>query len=500
MKRSILFCLTLLIYSSLISLSPGDLDPSFGSGNGYVSISLGSSTIEGASDVLVQPDRKIVICGLTDIGLSGGQFAAIRYLHNGDLDSSFGTAGRFTYAKGTDDGALGMVRQSNGGLLLTGYVKEGGIYKVATMRLTSSGQLDTTFGNSSGFAITDVGGVESTAWDIALQANGKFIVSGYWSTATDYSMVIIRYNSDGSLDTSFGEDGTGIVKLPIVAGNGSDAYSVTVQSDGKIVAVGFYGDPDGDSAIQLVRLTTTGRLDTGFGTNGIKRTAITSGYDAAYGVTIQSDNKILVAGVAEPAALVIRYNADGSEDTNVGTNGTGIMLIELGTDAYGRGIAIQADDKIVIGGFYFQSLSQVYGFIRRYTSSGSVDTTFGTQGTVITALNVAYEAITNLIMQPDGKIIAAGGSASSVVGAVVGTSNRRPITRNGGTVNYVTWRYIGEPVEVPASELAAARLNVPKICLATSWVDKAADFYALLRDKYYDFDSTSGSATCGCCV
>lgn len=484
MKFHVFVCFVLLGYSNLISLSPGDLDPAFGNGNGYVAISFGSSTIEGASDVLVQPDRKIVVCGLTDIGLVAGQFAAFRYLHNGDLDSSFGTAGKFTYAKGTDDGAMGMVRQSNGGLLFTGYVKDGGIYKIATMRLTANGQLDTTFGNSSGFVITDVGGVESSAWDIALQSNGKIIVSGYWSTATDYSMVIIRYNNDGSLDESFGEDGTGIVKLPIVAGNGSDAYAVTVQSDGKIVAVGFYGDPEGDSAIQLVRLTTTGRLDASFGTNGIKRTAITSGYDAAYGVAIQSDNKIVVAGVAEPAAVIVRYNTDGSEDTSFGTNGTGIMLMELGTSAYGRGIAIQPDDKIVIGGFYFQSLSQVRGFMRRYTSSGSVDTTFGTQGTVITELNVSYEAITNLTMQPDGKIIAAGGSASSVV---VATSNRRPITRNGGTVNYVTWRYIGEPVEVPVSELATARLNVPKICLATSWVDKASDFYALLRDKYYDF-------------
>ncbi|MBD8904892.1 hypothetical protein MBTS_22085, partial [Methylobacterium bullatum] len=150
---------------------------------------------------------------------------------------------------------------------------------------------------------------------------GKIVVAGYGTgfySGTDFAMV--RYNANGSLDTTFGSSGK--ILTPISMGPSADyAYSVTVQADGKIVVAGqgFSAGTSNDFAV--VRYNADGSLDTGFGTGGKILTSVGTGSDTGQSVTVQADGKIVVAGYGQGSGTgydfaVVRYNADGSLDTS----------------------------------------------------------------------------------------------------------------------------------------------------------------------------------------
>jgi uncharacterized delta-60 repeat protein len=193
---------------------------------------------------------------------------------------------------------------------------------------------------------------------VAIQGDGKIVAAGYSYNRTNYNstFALVRYNTDGSLDTAFGTNGKVTTAIGNMGGIGHSedyAYAAAIQGDGKILVGGYttlwkgsyygYG-----SAFALVRYNIDGSLDTTFGTNGIVITEIAI-YDAARAVAIQGDGKIVAAGTSggntNYGFLLVRYNTNGSVDTMFGTNGIVTTAIGTGTDL-ANAVAIQGDGRL----------------------------------------------------------------------------------------------------------------------------------------------------------
>ncbi|MFF1594116.1 calcium-binding protein [Streptomyces sp. NPDC058286] len=374
--------------------APGDLDPSFGTG-GKVTTDFGG--FDGAQAMAVQADGKIIAAGDTVPSGSTFHFALARYNTDGSLDTSFGTGGKVTTDFDTG-GASSVAIQADGKIVAAGNAGAvGSSSDFALARYNTDGSLDASFG-TGGKVTTDFGGADG-ANGVALQADGKIIAAGL--AVGDFGLA--RYNTDGSLDTGFGAGG----KVTTGFDSGGAADDVALQADGKIVAAGSVGSPDGDFAV--VRYNTDGSLDTGFGTGGKVTTDLGSRAEAR-GVAIQADGKIVAAGSVgtDGDFAVVRYNTDGSLDTGFGTGGK--VTTNLGDHDIAQDVAVQANGQIVVAGQTGGGGTAVNFALARYNTDGSLDTGFGTGGKVITDFG-GFDGATAVALQADGKIIAAGVNA-----------------------------------------------------------------------------------------
>ncbi len=343
----------------------------------------------------------------------------------GDLDPSFGTNGKvITNFSGCSNcpespsGANAMAIQSDGKIVAAGFSStfEPGI---ALARYNLDGGLDTTFGSSGMVNTKFSAGLIDIANAVAIDTEGKIVVTGVSTVNGSEDFTLIRYNTDGSLDTSFGTGGN--VTTDFGTGNTDSANAIASQSDGKIVAAGSsFANGLGDFA--LARYNTDGSLDTSFGTGGKVLTNFIDGgsNDEANAVSIQTDGKIIVAGfsnanvggflVAGDFALA-RYNTDGSLDTSFGKVVT--VFSGNGSNDVANAVVIQADGKIVAAGSSPVNDSDEFA-LARYNTDGSLDTSFGTGGKVLTDFggSATSDVIKAVATQTDGKIVVAGSSGS----------------------------------------------------------------------------------------
>jgi uncharacterized delta-60 repeat protein len=298
-----------------------------------------------------------------------------------DLDLSFGVNGTVTTAFPDTATAYSIAIQSDGKIVAVGTQNN----NYALARYTTAGLLDTSF-SGDGIVYFDWAGID-IAYSVAIQSDGKIVVAG---TSADY-FSLARYTTAGLLDTSFSGDGfTGYFTSPE-----GTAYSVAIQSDGKIVVGGV-----SNNNFALARYTTTGVLDTSFDDDG-KVTTDFGSVDGAYSVAIQSDGKIVVAGFSNNDFALARYTTAGVLDTSF--DGDGKVTSNLGGNDIGRSVVIQSDGKIVVvGGFSNNNFA-----LARYTTAGVLDTSFDGDGMVTTdfgSVDVAY----SVAIQSDGKIVVAG--------------------------------------------------------------------------------------------
>ena len=265
-----------------------------------------TSELQGQT-VILQNDGKILVTGTNNY-----DFALIRYNPNGSLDTSFDADGKVTTDFGFSDKGTSIVIQSDNKIVMVGSAYEPGHNNFALVRYNSNGSLDTSF-DVDGKVTTNFG-AEAEVSSVALQSDGKLLVAGYVVIDTfNYDFALVRYNANGSLDTSFGVDG----KVTTNFGTSGTSYdsgdlgnSVTVQSDGKILVAGV-----SNSNFALVRYNANGSLDTSFDTDGKVITDFGSG-DGGNCVTVQSDGKIMVAGCSGSDFALVRYNSNGSLDTS----------------------------------------------------------------------------------------------------------------------------------------------------------------------------------------
>ncbi len=428
--------LSLIGFAGSTTAAPGDLDPTFGTGGvvttHVVPASLSCSCHNRARALAIQADGKIVAVGMTtnvsETGIFHGDFAVVRYNQDGSLDQSFGSGGIVITDVGdlTEDAGTAAAIQSDGKILVAGNTGlSNGASVFALIRYNLDGSLDTNFG-TDGKVIETFGSFSSRLNALVIQTDGKFVIAGESQSQdgrNDFGLA--RFNTEGSLDASFGNNGK--VITDILAESFDIAYSLAIQSDGKIVAAGstFFvqNAPYGDFAV--VRYNSDGSIDLTFGTSGKVITDFNGSMDHGLAVTIQADGKIVVAGAAftlsnrQDLALA-RYNNDGTLDLNFGIGGkVTANLLPAPSNNVAEAVAVQANGKIVIAGTV-SSGAHMFA-VGRFNSDGTLDTIFANGGLLTTPIG-ANDFAHAISIQADGKLVVAGEAHIGSCGVFCGNS------------------------------------------------------------------------------
>lgn len=298
--------------------------------------------------------------------------------------------------------AIGI--QTNGQIIVGGSSTNNSITSFALVRYNIDGSIDTTFGNN-GFVTTFIS-TGSTIYTLAIQPNQQICVAG--SAGLSYAGA--RYNTDGSLDTSFGIGGY----LSVSGGIDfqSIVYAMTFQQNGKIIGSGFGKSGTVESQMVVARSNTNGFIDLTFGNYGFMFPII-GNRSIANSVTLDSNENIIASGFTKSdqgseSFLVIRLTSSGTFDSSFGTNGIVISNIEDSSSA--SNVIIQNDGQILVSGTSFSSSMGINQFaIVRYNNDGSFDNTFGSNGIITTSIGNGATANSSCL-QNDGKIIVVGSS------------------------------------------------------------------------------------------
>ena len=394
--------------------APGALDTTF-STDGIQQNDV-SGHDEGRA-VAVQADGKILMGGYSNT-TAPHFFGLLRYNADGSLDTSFsgdGIGGAYlpSQASPADSIASALAIQADGKILQAGY--SGGNFALVRYNSTNGG-LDTTFGGGDGIVITDLGGID-VATSMVIQADGKILLAGYTDYGFDNNFALVRYNSDGTLDTGFDGDGT---LVDVYDFSVDQAYALAVQADGKILLAGstaYYDQQTNDPPyIHLRRYNSNGTLDTTFSTNGLVDDYTHQAGSEAYALAVQPDGKILLAGYgvngANKEMVILSYLSTGTLDTGFGT--TGKITGPISYDG-ARTLALQPDGKILIGGDIatYNNISTTWDFaLVRYNSNGTTDTGFGNSGLFSTEISGLDDHVYGMALQPDGKILLGGSNTN----------------------------------------------------------------------------------------
>jgi uncharacterized delta-60 repeat protein len=303
-------------------------------------------------------------------------------------------------------------------------------------RYNPDGTLDRSFGNNGlvrvgfGFFAAD------QAFAAARQPDGKIVIGGYTSSATPLAspaFALARLRTDGTLDPQFGSGGLAQTDL----GGDDWIFALALQPDGKILAAGVTGSPASHD-FALVRYNANGSLDTAFGTGGKVRTDFSGREDRPAAVAVQKDGKILVAGLSSPTSApnsppqmaLARYTSAGKPDTTFGTGGK--LLLVLGGKSAATALKVLSTGKILVGGGLFQATAGGYNFLLvRLNPSGTLDTTFGTGGKVATDFGGRTDGIHGIAVLTNGKIVAGGEANATSFGSGDGVFGLARYTANG---------------------------------------------------------------------
>jgi uncharacterized delta-60 repeat protein len=339
---------------------------------------------------------------------------------DGDLDKSFGARGMVvTEFSNSQSVARAIAIQGDGKIVAAGGIGNNAVAVAgfALVRYNSDGSLDASFGVGGKLTTQFDGGGSAAA--IAIQSDGKIVAGGFAGVLPNSSFALVRYNSDGSLDTGFGASG----KVTTPFGAGSRVNAITIQPDGKIVAAGFAGELNKASSFAVARYNGDGSLDASFGTSGMVTTGLLDSSDAN-AIATQSDGKIVLAGHASTINAqrvsffgLARYDRDGSLDTSFGTGGkvTTSLVGFPGVFSSAVAVVLTPDGKIVAAGT--ASLGGVgrasFVALAHYNSDGSLDTSFGAGGTAVTAFLDSQSIARAIAFRPDGKTVAVGATFKS---------------------------------------------------------------------------------------
>ena len=288
---------------------------------------------------------------------------------------------------------------------------------VSNVNFAQFGTLDTSFGRD-GIVITSFTGFDAAVQSLLIHADKKIIAGGSVTKSGTTQFSLARYNIDGSLDETFGNLGQAITDYPELM----VMSSMALQSDGKIIVAGnLYNSSISISRFVLVRFDSNGILDTSFGIDGRVITNISDKLDRIASVIIQNDGKIIASGATSDDTTfsdfaMVRYNSDGTLDTNFGNNG--VVVTSLQVWDYANAITIQNDNEIIIAGATSKDFDLNLGFdynfsVTKFDKFGNLDLTFGDAGFVIIGSPDANEKAFSVKVSIDGKIVIAGENHSS---------------------------------------------------------------------------------------
>jgi uncharacterized delta-60 repeat protein len=403
--KTALFLLFLTV-SSTVFAAPGDLDRTFNPPSGLVFYDPG----ESGNAVAVQEDGKIVVAG-TVKNNAQLDVLLLRYNPDGLLDTTFGTNGVVVYGTPAgDESATGVLIDSQGRILVTGGAFNGSDNDVLVLRYGPDGQLDTTFGTNGVFIYNSPANDDDFGRMAALQPESeKIIMVGGTFNGANTDVLIFTLNPDGSPDSLFGTNGAVIFNGP---GNGDDVgEAVAIQPDGRIILTGgTFNGPN--SEILLIRLNSDGAFDPNFaGGDGIATYGAAGTNVAAKTLALQDDGRIVVAGGIVIGAsldlLVMRFNANGTIDQTFGPVGV-LLYGEPTENESAKAMALQPDGRIIVAGIANNG-SNDDGLLLRYTPAGQLDAQFGVDGALLfNTYTNGIESFNGVAVQPDGKVLVAG--------------------------------------------------------------------------------------------
>jgi uncharacterized delta-60 repeat protein len=339
------------------------LDTSF-QGTGKVVTPIGTGN-DRAEAVAIQPDGKIVVVGYAFMG-TNNDIALARYNSNGSLDLGFDGDGKTTLNLGSsDDELFDVAIQTDGKIVVVGRTSNSN-YDFLVARFDSSGALDPGFA-SGGIQTFSIGSFDEAANAVALQSDGKIVVAGTEFDPADNDVLVARFNTNGTFDTTFAGVGW-LTNGPLQNDHGND---VAIQSDGKIVIAGD-SVVGADRDVAVMRLNTNGTGDTSFNLTGFVRTDLGSANDLGEALQIQSDGKILVAGTGGGAGIdmwALRYDSAGAPDLSFDADGKASVGLVGSTNAYAVGIG--SSGSIYVAGSAVGGALNYDFAVGRFNSDGS---------------------------------------------------------------------------------------------------------------------------------
>jgi uncharacterized delta-60 repeat protein len=408
---SIAYFVGLLLLIGLVT--PGDSSGlGFNPPEGFILYKSAPKNSEWGRAVAIQPDGKIVVMGVSYNGKKH-QTLVLRFNSDGTRDNAFGVGGVFIYGekrKGNTYGS-GIAIQPDGKIVVVGDSYYDKSREVLVLRCNSDGSVDSTFGKG-GVATyrSQTKENKDLSFGVMLQSDARIVVVGSTHNGKTYEPMILRYNNDGSLDSSFGKGG--VVTYKGLSDANVWGRAVAIQPDGRIVIVGVSYTPK-KCDVLTVRYNADGSLDKGFGEGGVAPSSCPpGGRDWGRSIAIQPDGKIIVAGNTRlrenTNILLLRYNTNGKPDTTFGMGGIASYQSMAKKGNWGQAVALLPDGKIVVVG---NSLSgpKKEAYIARCNSDGTMDSSFGKEGLVLSncppdSNNWGFAVTT----QPDGKIIIVG--------------------------------------------------------------------------------------------
>ena len=381
----------------------GNFDSSFDS-DGIQEINLNititNNFVRGTS-VKIQSDGKILLAG------NGYKDFALVRLHG--INNFTSNQGKiYTQFNTNNDVANAIAMRAGGKPIVVGNVTNAINPTSGTdfgiVAYNADGSLDYAFGSNAFVSISF--DADDRANAVAVQTNDKILVAGKAANGSQYNLVVVRYNANGTLDNTFGISGIATLEIDDFD---TEAMSIAIQTDGKIVVTGLSQDQfNGNFYAILARFNTNGFLDNTFGTNGVVDLPAGNGY-VGKSVAIQSDGKIVIACASQSSVgnfVVIRCNANGSADNTFDTDGK--VSTNVGTDnSFAKSLVLQSDGKIVVCGAAKENSQNVFAMLR-YTTNGSLDNSFDTDGIVLTSFSPIHATANAVAVQPDGKIFLTG--------------------------------------------------------------------------------------------
>jgi uncharacterized delta-60 repeat protein len=396
-----LYALLFFLQSSFLFAQPGTLDNSFGVFG--VALYTFFVPVNHGEALALQADGKILVAGHL-IDTTYDKAFVIRLTSSGTADPGFNQF--ISDASIGNEYARAVAVQSDGKIVLAGHVAAVDS-DFLVIRLLSNGDLDSTFGtNGAVIAGFSPGSIDETN-DLVIQPDGKILIAG-WTRTVDKDVAVLRFNSDGSPDSTFGVNGKVATDI---SGNFEEAHSIKLLPGGRIVVAGFSSSPFTAQDVMVARYQSDGTIDSSFDADGIALLNINSDDEAALDMEVQPDGKIVTAGYAYSVFtyadnLLVRFDTTGALDTSF--NGTGYAVSNnTNSDQIAYDVMLQPDGKIVITGRAFIS-SNFNIHLERFHSNGSVDLSFGTSGHVFTPIGIEDDFSFAGLLQPDGKIVVTG--------------------------------------------------------------------------------------------
>lgn len=322
------------------------------------------------------------------------------YGQAGTPDSSFGTNGIVNVLIDSGATCMKLLALPGNKLLAAGTYLENGRTHFHLTRFNADGSVDNSFGNN-GTGI-DLDTTYMAVYGAIRQPDGRIIVCGDYYDGQGYRMKLVRFTAIGKVDSSFGVNGRAVTQVT-TGTNNTYGRNVLLQPDGKIILAGCTNNGGTDMKFIVMRYTANGVLDAGYGTNGITVTDIGPKDDNAYAAAIQADGKVVHVGDTYDGShwqlAVLRYDTSGHLDNTFGTNGQ--VLMPIGTDVYGYSVLIQGSGQKIVIGAYSEGN---YNLLLRLNSNGSTDNSFGVNGISARSFNT-FDAANRIDTLSNGDII-----------------------------------------------------------------------------------------------